>query len=149
MIAIQVAGIAMQGKFFAYHYAATLSLIAAIAGIGLYKLWLRCLQGGVGGIIAFFSFIVVAVPMRYAVRDLPQYFWERCAIRLEFLMHIAPYDSREAMDEELSYVADYNLASDRRVAREVAQRTGSNDAVYVWGFEPAIYWLSERRSASR
>jgi hypothetical protein len=82
VIAIQLAGIAMQGKFFAYHYAATLSLIAAIAGIGLYKLWLRCLQGGVGGIIAFFAFIVVAVPMRYAVRDLPQFFWERCAIRL-------------------------------------------------------------------
>jgi hypothetical protein len=149
VIAIQVAGIAMQGKFFAYHYAATLSLIAAIAGIGLYKLWLRCLQGGVGGIIAFCAFIVVAVPMRYAVRDLPQFFWERCAIRLEFLMHVAPYDSREAMDEELSYVADYNLASDRRVAREVAHRTGSNDSVYVWGFEPAIYWLSERRPASR
>jgi len=149
VIAIQVAGIAMQGKFFAYHYAATLSLVAAIAGIGLFKLWMRCLQGGPGGIVAFFSFVVVAVPMRYAVRDLPQYFWERSAIRLEFLLQIPPYDSREAMDRELSYVADYDLASNRRVAREVAQRTGSKDSVYVWGFEPAIYWLSERNPASR
>jgi hypothetical protein len=149
VIAIQLAGIAMQGKFFAYHYAATLSLIAAIAGLGLYKLWLRCLQGGAGGVVAFFSFVVVAVPMRYAVRDLPQFFWERCAIRLQFLLQAPPYDSREAMDQELSYVADYNLASDRRVARAVAQRTGSDDTVYVWGFEPAIYWLSERRPASR
>ena len=57
VIAIQVAGIAMQGKFFAYHYAATLPLIATIAGIGLYKLWMRCLAGGAGGAIAFFSFL--------------------------------------------------------------------------------------------
>jgi hypothetical protein len=149
VIAIQVAGIAMQGKFFAYHYAATLPLIATIAGIGLYKLWIRCLTGGVGGAVAFFSFVAVAVPMRYAVRDLPQYFWERCAIRFEFLFHSPPYLDRESMDAELSYVADYNLASNRRVARDVASRTGSKDAIYVWGFEPSIYWLSERRPASR
>jgi hypothetical protein len=48
VIAIQLAGVAMQGKFFAYHYAATLPLIAAIAGMGLYKLWQRCLSGGAG-----------------------------------------------------------------------------------------------------
>jgi hypothetical protein len=149
VIAIQVAGIAMQGKFFAYHYAATLPLIASIAGIGLYKLWMRCLAGGAGGAIAFFSFLVVAVPMRYAVRDLPQFFWERAAIRARYLLRIPPYDSREAMDRELAYVADYDLASDRRVAREIKSRTAPGDSLYVWGFEPVLYWLSERRPASR
>jgi hypothetical protein len=149
VIAIQVAGIAMQGKFFAYHYAATLPLIATIAGVGLYKLWMRCLTGGAGGAIAFFSFLVVAVPMRYAVRDLPQFFWERAAIRARYLLRIPPYDSREAMDRELAYVADYDLASDRRVAREIKNRTAPGDLLYVWGFEPVLYWLSERRPASR
>ena len=149
VIAIQVAGIAMQGKFFAYHYAATLPLVAAIAGIGLYKLWMRCLSGGVGGRVAFFSFLVVAVSMRYAVRDLPQSFWERTAIRLEYLLRRPPYDRREGMDRELAHVADYDLASDRRVARAISERTEPHEALYVWGFEPALYWLSERRPASR
>jgi hypothetical protein len=149
VIAIQVAGIAMQGKFFAYHYAATLPLIAAIAGIGLYKLWMRCLGGGAGGAIAFFSFVAVAVPMRYPVRDLPQPFWDRVAIRFQYLLRMAPYDSREAMDRELAYVADYDLASDRRVAGAIRARTEPSDAIYVWGFEPVLYWLSERRPASR
>ena len=36
----------MQGKFFAYHYSATLPLVAFLAGLGLYKLWRRCLMGG-------------------------------------------------------------------------------------------------------
>ncbi len=41
IIAIEIAGVAMQGKFFPYHYAATLQLIAFLAGLGLYKLWRR------------------------------------------------------------------------------------------------------------
>ncbi|HEY8943415.1 MAG TPA: glycosyltransferase family 39 protein, partial [Polyangiaceae bacterium] len=149
VIAIHVAGIAMQGKFFAYHYGATLPLIALFAGVGLYKLWRRCLMGGAGGAIAFFSFVAVAVPMRYAVRDLPQYFWERSWIRLHYLLRVPPYDLREAMDRELGYVADYDLAADRDVARRLRERTSPDETVFVWGFEPVIYWLSDRTPASR
>jgi hypothetical protein len=149
VIAIHVAGIAMQGKFFPYHYGSTLPLIALLAGLGFSKLWKRCLFGGMGGPLAFFSFVAVCVPMRYAVRDLPQFFWERAQIRFSYLLRIPPYDSREAMDRELSYVADYNLSADRAVALEVRSHTGSNDSVFVWGFEPAVYWLSEREPSTR
>jgi len=149
IIAIHVAGIAMQGKFFAYHYGATLPLIALLAGLGLYKLWRRCLQGGVGGAIAFLSFLAVAVPMRYAVRDLPQFFWDRALIRLQFLLRVPPYDTREEMDQELAYVADYSLSADREVALWVRGHTRATEPVFVWGFEPVIYWLSERPSATR
>jgi hypothetical protein len=128
VIAIHVAGIAMQGKFFPYHYGSTLPLIALLAGLGFSKLWKRCLFGGMGGPLAFFSFVAVCVPMRYAVRDLPQFFWERAQIRFSYLLRIPPYDSREAMDRELSYVADYNLSADRAVALEVRSHTGSNDS---------------------
>jgi hypothetical protein len=149
VIAIHVAGIAMQGKFFPYHYGATLPLIALIGGLGLYKLWRRCVSAEFGGALAFFSFVAVTIPMRYAVRDLPQFFWERALIRLEFLLQRAPYDTREAMDRELAYVADYNLSADREVAREIRAHTHSRDPVYVWGFEPVIYWLADRAPASR
>ncbi len=149
IITMHVAGIAMQGKFFAYHYGATLPLIAFLGGLGLYKLWRRCIVGGLGGAIAFFSFVAVAVPMRYAVRDLPQYFWERNLIRMQYLLRMPPYDSREEMDEELAYVADYNLAADRQVAREVRARSRPDQPVFVWGFEPAIYWLADREPSTR
>lgn len=149
VIAVHVAGIAMQGKFFAYHYAATLPLVAMLAGLGLYKLWRRCLMGGIGGVIAFASFLVVAVPMRYAVRDLPQLFWDRCWIRLHYLLRVSPYDTREAMDQELGRVADYDLSADREVARTLRERTRLDDRIFVWGFEPVIYWLADREPASR
>lgn len=149
VIAIHIAGIAMQGKFFAYHYGATLPLVAFIAGVGLYKLWMRCLQGGIGGALAFFSFVIVAALMRYPVGDLPQSAWERARIRLAYLLDRPPYTDRPAMDRDLAYVADYNLDADRRVALAVRQLTNQNDSIFVWGFEPAIYWLSERRPATR
>jgi hypothetical protein len=149
VIAMQLAGVAMQGKFFAYHYAATLQLIGFLAGLGLYKLWRRCLPGGLGGALAFASFVVIAADMLTAVRDLPQSFSERALIRLQYALRIAPYTSREVVDRELSYVADFNLSADREVGLEVRSRTAESDPIFVWGFEPAIYWFAERDPSSR
>jgi hypothetical protein len=149
VIALHVTGIAMQGKFFQYHYGATLPLVMFVAGLGLYKLFRRCLAGGLGGALAFAAFFGVCIAMRQAVGDLPQDFWERSAMRLRYLFRMAPYERRETLDEQLGYVADYNLAADRAVARELRAKTPPGAPVFVWGFEPVIYWLAERPPASR
>jgi hypothetical protein len=149
VIALHVTGIAMQGKFFQYHYGATLPLVMFVAGLGLYKLWRRCLAGGLGGALAFAAFVGVCIAMRQAVGDLPQDFWDRSAMRFRYLFRMEPYERREALDEELGYVADYNLSADRTVARELRARTRGGAPVFVWGFEPVIYWLAERPPASR
>jgi hypothetical protein len=149
VIAMHVTGIAMQGKFFPYHYGATLPLIAFLAGLGFYKLWRRCLLGGPGGVLAFVAFVIACVTMRLAVNDLPQDFWERSALRFKYLFRVSPYDRREALDAELATVADVSLAADRSVALELRARTHANAPVFVWGFEPVIYWLAGRPPASR
>ncbi len=149
IIAMQIAGVAMQGKFFPYHYAATLQLIGFLAGLGLYKLWRRCVGGGLGGALAFASFVVIACEMRTATRDLPQEYSERAWMRVKFALHLAPYKSREAIDRDCSYVADFNLQADRDVGLEVRSHTSSDDPIFVWGFEPAIYWFAERTPSSR
>src|SRR5690606_18973042 len=141
--------IAMQGKFFQYHYGATLPLLAFVAGLGWYKLWRRCLGQGSGAWLAFIAFVLIVASMRQAVRDVPHGFWERSTIRLKYLAGFSSLRSRAALDEELYYVADYNLGANLRVAEAVAERTQPDDHVYVWGFEPSIYWLSERAPASR
>jgi len=101
--AMQIAGVAMQGKFFPYHYAASLQLIGFMAGLGLYKLWRLCVAGGLGGALAFASFVVIAVEMRTATRDLPQEFSERALMRLKYALRIPPYTTREAIDKDCSY----------------------------------------------
>ncbi len=151
IIAIQIAGVAMQGKFFPYHYAASLQLIGFLSGLGLYKLWRRCVggAGGFGGALAFVSFVIVVYSMRYASRDLPQDFGERVRMRLRYAFRQEPYKTRDQIDRDTSYVADFNLAADRDVGLEVRSRTRSSDPIFVWGFEPAIYWFAERAPASR
>lgn len=149
IIAIHLTGITMQGKFFPYHYAATLLLISFLAGLGLYKLFRRCLLAGPGSMLALAAFVVVAISMRDAVRDLPQDFWDRSAMRLSFLLRQEPLRSRADLDRELSYVADYNLDADRQVALDIRSRTSSGQSVFIWGFEPSIYFLAERPLASR
>ncbi len=149
IIALHITGVAMQGKFFPYHYGATLPLIGFIAGLGYYKLWRRCLQGGAGGVVAFVAFIWACTAMRQAARDLPQDFWERSRDRLAYMFRKAPFDTREALDKELYYVADYNLDADRALALDLRSRTHGSERAFVWGFEPIIYWLADRPPSSR
>jgi hypothetical protein len=68
---------------------------------------------------------------------------------VQYLLGKASYRTQEMLDAALYHVADYDLAADRQVAMELRRRVPEADSVYVWGLEPAVYWLSERRPASR
>ncbi len=149
VVSVQLAGVAMQGKFFQYHYGATLPLIALISGAGLYKLWRRLAIGSASGTLAFLTFVVVVASMRDAVRDVPHGFWHRSLLRTGYLLRVGPISTREELDQELYYVADYSLTADRQVASELRSRADPTDRLYIWGFEPAIYWMSELQYASR
>lgn len=141
------AGIALQAKFFQYHFGATLPVVSVVAGLGLYKTCRVAVRARVLGVAVWILSISWLVSQRDALRHNPGTFWERTADRMEFLF--LRDRTREALDEKLYYVADYDLDVDRKAARRIEALTGANDSIFVWGFEPAIYWLSERRAASR
>ena len=149
VVSMHLTGIAMQGKFFPYHYAATLPLLAMVAGLGVYKVWRRSLQAGPLAVGLFATVMVVLVLMREAARDVPHSFWERSWVRLQFLMRSSEYPTRAELDAKLYYVADYDLAADRKVAALLRERTREGQRVFVWGFEPVMYWLSDRTPPTR
>ena len=149
VIAINLAGVAMQNKFFQYHYSSTLPLVAFIAGIGYYKLWRRMLAAGPGGIVALVSFLVVVLTMRTLTWDLRTSFWERSQRRIAYLFQHRTQHAREELDRDLYKVADYNLDDNRTAAQEVAARVAENQPIFVWGFEPGIYWMAGRAPSSR
>lgn len=97
--------------------------------------------------MAFVGFVLVA-DMRIAVRDLGS-FWDRAALRTGYLLRTGPIRSRELLDKELYRVADYNLDANRLVALEVTRRTPPGAKIFVWGFEPGIYWMADRPPATR
>ena len=147
--AVHVVGVALQAKFFQYHYAATIPILSLLAGVGWMKIgrWLRARSVPVAPVT------LVSVPllllMQKPVRDVPGTVPERTAIRLSYLLGRSPFDSRPKMDQALHRAADFDLGADRSVADWVSAHTRRTDHIFVWGFEPAIYWLSGRSSASR
>lgn len=149
LLAVQAAGIAMQGKFFPYHYSASLLLVAFIAGLGFYKLWRRLCASGTAGMLAFAAFALMVGSMRSGVRELPQGFWWRSGARLSYLLGVGDVATREMLDQELYHVADFDLNSARRLALDLRRRAASEEAVFLWGFEPVVYWMAERSPASR
>jgi len=147
---VQVLGIALQAKFFQYHYSATLSILAFLAGLGLTKVWnytQRIPAIPVIGAVAFVIGLVVLFRARTATPQVPGTFWERSADRVAFVL--LRKESHDALEDRLYRAADYELGADRRMAQEVASRTSAGEPVFVWGFEPIVYWLSGRRPASR
>ena len=148
LLGFQFVGIAIQGKFFQYHFGASLPLIGLMAGQGYYKLWRRLGPGSLSSVLAYGAFMVIAATMKLPVNDTPEGFWKRSVVRAQYLLSGGRSISREDLDERLHYVAGYNLSVARQVAHEVTRLTAANDNIYIWGFEPIIYWLSERPPSS-
>jgi hypothetical protein len=144
---VHITGIALQAKFFQYHYGATLPLLSLAAGLGLYKGWRWAQRLGVAGAAGYGAAVVALVIGRVALRHNPGTFWERSADRLTFLATRVP--SRTELDAKLYRVADYDLGLDRRAASDVARLSEPGEPLFVWGFEPALYWFAERPAASR
>jgi hypothetical protein len=149
IIAIHLAGIAMQAKFFPYHFNATLMLISFVAGLGWFKIWRKAIARGAGGAVAFGSLVLLTAVARVPVTDVPRGFWERCLIRFQYLLGTSEFKTRADLDRELYRAADFSLSADRDVAKRVRDLSAPGDHVFVWGFEPLIYLLSQREPSSR
>jgi 4-amino-4-deoxy-L-arabinose transferase-like glycosyltransferase len=146
VIAVHVAGVIMQCKFFPYHYGATWPLTALLAALGLWRVWEIAARRGGAGVAAFAIVLVAVAFLRSATKDLGDSFLERCGKRLAV---IAAGGRDLAARDELASVADVNAAANRQVAEVLRARTPSDRSVFVWGFEPVIYDLCDRRPATR
>ncbi len=148
VVAVQLVGVALQGKFFPYHYGASLVIGSLIAGLGAYKMWRRALGKGPIAIAAYLTLLPMVVSARSATRNTQTTFLDRCLARQRHLLGLSEY-SRDELDGKLYSVADVSYDADRRVADLLRTRVSASDVVYVWGFEPMIYDMAQRRPATR
>jgi hypothetical protein len=146
IIAVHVAGVIMQAKFFPYHFGATWPLTALLAALGFHRIWERLAPRGPLGVAAFFAGIVFIALGRTATKDLDQSFFERCGERVAIFTH-SPRD--QAALDRLASVADVNAGANREVAAFLHGRVPADRRVFVWGFEPVIYDLADRAPATR
>jgi hypothetical protein len=145
VVALQLAGVALQAKFFPYHYGAALPFAALLSGWGFWKLWLL-VREDLARVAFFAAFVYLLADARGATRDLADTFWTRCKLRIEAVL--SP-ERRDAIQDELYSVADVNAGANRQVAEWIRRVTREDAAIFIWGFEPEIYDLARRRPASR
>jgi len=155
MIALQLIGVAVQAKFFGYHYTAAVMLCAIAAGAGIAKLWDRCNGAGGPGTLRFALVVVglgIAIPaMRpdvFSMFGLPA-FWRRSVIRTEWLLGIGPIRTRDELDQRLYTSYRTSPIDYRHVAGAIDRMTRADDSIFLWGSESVIYWLADRRPTSR
>jgi hypothetical protein len=146
MLSFQLVGVALQAKFFPYHYGASLPFAGLLAGWGFWKLWLRIRRHGPIAVLGMAVLIWLLHDARTATRDLEDNFWTRCRMRLATLTDAS---IRTEVADHLYSVADVDAGENRLVAAWLSAHTRDSDSVYIWGFEPAIYDLAKRRPATR
>lgn len=145
-IAIHIAGIVMQGKFFPYHWAATFPLTALLAGRGIHLCFDKLRNVGWMGYAPLAAALAAAWLLRSPVPSFGDTFFDRSKLRLSLLSGGTARDW-----DALATVADVNAAENRAVAELIKERTQGREAepIFVWGFECVIYDLAERPLSSR
>jgi hypothetical protein len=145
VVAFSLLGVALQAKFFLYHYAAALLLTGLLAGWGYWKLWIRARRSALT--VAAFAAMLAVIGFDLAP-GLPEMraFWTRSALRFE--AHLKP-ELRIPYRDSLHDLGDVDAGSNRRAAEWLVANTPADARLFIWGFEPAIYPLSGRRPASR
>jgi 4-amino-4-deoxy-L-arabinose transferase-like glycosyltransferase len=142
------AGIALQQKFFWYHWQLMLPLLALLAGRGWDELFtliearLGWSARGAAAKCALVTALLLATP---ALTDYAYAQWDDFLHRNESLSRRLQWDNQFGAYGEgtFSYLADVQVADYLR------EHTTPQDTVYVWGYDPLIYLLSDRQSASR
>jgi len=74
-------------------------------------------------------------------------FWEY-PMSAYYKNYLAYATDKKTEDEYFSYWGD-GILSNYRMAKLVRERTGKEDRIFVWGTEPAVYYLSDRLPVGR
>jgi 4-amino-4-deoxy-L-arabinose transferase-like glycosyltransferase len=140
-IGVGGASVIAQDKFFSYHAAPLFGPLAALAGIGaawvpgrLLGRWRRGKWAAVlvGPALAMALLWVIQPP--YNIAGFRTYVFESMAVN----DYLARFDRRGFSLPVYSAVADY-----------MRETTSPDEPVLVWGFEPMIAYLADRRPVSR
>ena len=147
IIAVYLAGVIWQGKFFAYHYAAAWPLTALLAALGYLRVWDRLAsRAGAFGVALFFVGFAIVCTLRTATLSTDTSFARRSLDRYALLA--TSLRDRAALDR-LASMHDVNAGANREVAAFLRSNVPADRKVFIWGFEPVIYDLSDRMPATR
>ncbi|HUU54388.1 MAG TPA: glycosyltransferase family 39 protein [Armatimonadota bacterium] len=137
-----MASVWLQGKYYTYHWLPVLPPLALLAGHGLAAtgrlLHRACPRPAARALSALGLAAVLAL--------LGAAYWKSLRLPISTLLGRTP---RSALLARWDRYGDVSLSADRDVAAYLGSHTEPADTVFVWGFEPLIYFLADRAPASR
>lgn len=138
------ASVWVQGRYYPYHWLPVLPPLALLAGQGLRTIGFLLHRGATrraaralsaAGLVALVALLTFAYwrflnrPVRHVLGRVPRDVYLR------------------GFDRRLS--SDFSLTADLRVAAWLRDHTEEETPVFIWGFEPLVYFLADRPPASR
>jgi hypothetical protein len=139
---VLMASVWLQGKYYTYHWLPALAPLGLLAGQGLRALghalqqWLPRAEARVVS-VAGVGLVLAILALAY---------WRACEWPILRLTGRIP---QSVLLTRYDHYGDFSLLADREVAAFIDRNTDRSEAVFIWGFEPLIYFLSDRRPASR
>ncbi len=147
LLLVAVAGVAVQAKFFVYHWHVAVPFLALLAAWTAVQTWTLLRQryhrrwaalasgAGVLGLLAFTPMVTDGGLGEW--RDLVRYVREPA--------YRPVYFDRFGLRNH----GTYSFSASEEAANYVRARTTTNDLTFVWGYDPNFYLISGRDSASR
>jgi hypothetical protein len=144
--AVALLGVALQARFFPYHYTAAIVLLAIPAGWGYWKIWRRVrasLPGTTALVVGLALLPRLETPAARGIR----HFGRLATQRVEVLRNPEEWPAVSDRLSRKKWTAD--PATVRRAAEWLTTHTPPGSAIYVWGYAPLIYIHARRPCASR
>jgi len=130
----------LQGKFFPYQYLPLVAPLAIMFSISIYSFYeeRKLFRGKVLLIISILLFLIPSsiTAQQYLVR------------MKSFFAVVSGRTSIENNYNRFGW-GDVSLRDEIDVAHYISENSSPQEKVYVWGFEPIIYVLAERKCVSR
>jgi hypothetical protein len=142
---VSLAEVFWQSKFWIYHYHVLLLPLCLTTSAGLALLGTALARWIQPRLIAAAGAAALGLLLLPAIRDTRGYtqyhgVWDFWTGRIDKMQFWSTYRWGGT---------DYDYAENAIVSLRIEEQTSPSDAIFVWGFEPGIYFLSGRRPSSR
>jgi hypothetical protein len=144
VIGVVLLGVALQAKFFLYHYAAAALLTGLPAGWGYWKLWVR-VRGSRAALLLTAAALAGVWWLGLPGTSHLEAFWRRARVRVAALGG----EHWTVVNDRLHSSGDVDAGAIRRAGAWLRENTPPRSSLYVWGFYPSLYVEADRRPASR
>lgn len=147
LLAAAYIGVAVQGKFFLYHWHLVIAILALLSGWSAAFIW-RELRAGRSAWVSAVSLAGIAgllLVLTPSVTDRAAREW------VGFVQFYSRPESRTAYYDRFGLYARgaFSYRASQEVSEYVRVRTEPGDTVFVWGYDPLVYIQAERESPSR